>query len=90
MQDKDASQDDERVRSVNAHINRTGDAAGGDGDVAGLPPGATAEQAAMMQMMFGQQGGAAPTSHAFSCKFARLYTRWLVRYGVDARLSGSA
>ena len=29
MQDKDASQDDERVRSVNAHINRTGEVAGG-------------------------------------------------------------
>ena len=54
MQDKDASKDEERVASVNAHINRTGEVAGGDGD--GLPPGATPEQAAMMQMMVGPQG----------------------------------
>ena len=30
MQDKDASKDEERVASVNAHINRTGDAAGAE------------------------------------------------------------
>jgi len=63
MQDKDDSKDEENMKAVNSHLNRTGDA-GGDGDVPGLPPGATPEQAAMMQMMLGQGVGGAASGAA--------------------------
>lgn len=54
MQDKDDGKDEENMKAVNTHLNRTGDSGEGDS----IPPGATPEQAAMMQnlMLFGQGG----------------------------------